>query len=284
MENKRPEKRGKHRPRSRIKRARRWVQAGVAASFILIPWLNSRQISIVQGNFLCFDLAGIPLADPLAVLQIVAKNGYLSMDLFLGAGIALVLALVLGTVFCSWVCPFGLFSDLGQTLGRRLGKRRPVSPGKTRDFSVKFTVFAAGIAGLFIFSTTPVLNQFSLPAWYSRVFQFLFVQHHLSLAGLFILLVPAVEAVTQKRIWCRYICPQSVLLILVKQLNPGRLKVRFHTDRCFHPPSGKSPCARACTLGLDPKSLPTGWETQCTNCGDCITACSGFGSALKFGF
>jgi len=170
----------KRKNRSKIKFYRRTVQIGVALVFILIPWLNSRHISIVQGNFLSFNLAGFPLADPLAVLQSAIKNAYLSADLLMGAGLALAIALILGTVFCSWVCPFGLFSDYGQALGLRLKKKSPEPAEDKKSFIIKLAVFIAGLAGFFAFSTTPVLNQLSMPAWYSRIFQFIFVQKFFS--------------------------------------------------------------------------------------------------------
>ena len=94
-----------------IKTYRRAIQIGVAVAFILIPWLNHMRTSIVYGNFLSFHFYKFPLADPLAVLQITLKNNYFSTDLLIGAAIALVIAAILGTVFCSWMCPFGLLSE-----------------------------------------------------------------------------------------------------------------------------------------------------------------------------
>jgi len=271
---------------SRIKLYRRTIQILVALVFILIPWLNSRHISFVYGNFLSFNLAGFPLADPLAVLQITIKNAYLSADLIIGALVALIIALFLGTVFCSWICPFGLLSDFSQSISRLLMPKAK----NTRDmpfdgFKIKIVLFLAGLAGFLIFSTTPVLNQFSMPAWYSRIFQFIFTQNHFSLATVFILFVLMVEIFLKKRLWCRYVCPQSVLLILVKLLNSKkRLKVDFKAEKCLDPLKGKEPCINACNLGLDPKHLADNLETECNNCGDCIVACKQFGQALKYRF
>ncbi len=271
---------------SRIKLYRRTLQIFVALVFILIPWLNSQHISFVYGNFLSFNLAGFPLADPLAVLQITIKNAYLSLDLITGALVALIIALFLGTVFCSWICPFGLLSDLCQSISRLLiQKPKSTINLKLSGFKIKLSLFLAGLAGFLIFSTTPVLNQFSLPAWYSRIFQFIFTQKHFSLGIIFIFSVLIVEILYRKRLWCRYVCPQSVLLILVKQLNTKkRLRVNFNPEKCHDPKKGKEPCIKVCTLGLNPKTLPASMETECTNCGDCIVTCKKLGQALKFKF
>ena len=267
-----------------IKTWRRAIQVGVALAFILIPLLNHYRISYFTGNFLSFYAAGLPLADPLAVLQITLKNYYLSVDLLIGAGIALGLAMILGTVFCSWICPFGLFSELVQALCKKtLPKTNNGLIIKGTGFRIKIILFGLGLAGFLIFSTTPVLNQLSLPAWYSRIFQFYFEQKHVSYSILFLFIILLIEFVARRRLWCRYICPQSVLLIWAKLANSRRLKVGFQEGKCLCK-KDMDPCHQACSLSLDPKLLGEVLETGCNNCGDCIVACNKRGKALEFQF
>jgi len=266
-----------------IKFWRRLVQFGVAAAFVVIPLLNHLHINVLTGNFLAFRAGPLPLADPLAVLQITLKNFYLSADLLIGAAIALGLAAALGTVFCSWICPYGLLSELSQDAARRRAARRGRSaPERKTGFAVKLTLFVLGLAGFLVFSTTPVLNQLSMPAWYSRIFQFYFEQGHVSLA-MVLLVLPAVELALGQRLWCRYFCPQSVLLMCVKLLNPARLKVRFDAHRCICA-RPRDPCRQACSLSLDPKTLGDAVDVACNNCGDCVAVCKRRGRALCFGF
>lgn len=267
-----------------IRTCRRTLQIGVAVSFVLIPVLNHFRINYLTGNLLFLNAAGLPLADPLAVLQIVLKNWYFSSDLLIGACIPLILAVSLGTVFCSWVCPFGLLSELAQGLGRRisLGKYKRVSI-RGKGFSIKTCIFGLGLLGFLIFSTTPVLNQLSLPAWYSRIFQFYLEQKHVSFAILFLFAILLIEFAARTRLWCRYICPQSFLLILAKLVNPSRLKIDYQNDRCLCKP-GREICLKACSLSLDPKTLGSSLESECTNCGDCVVVCNKIGQALGFQF
>lgn len=269
--------------RPTLRTYRRIVQTNVALAFVIIPWLNHLHISFVFGNFLAFRLGFLPLADPLAVLQITLKNRWLAADLIIGAGIALLLATALGTVFCSWVCPFGLLSELTYRWGRH--RRTPVAattrPGRISGFRVKFLLFVLGITGFLLFSTTPVLNQLSLPAWYSRIFQFWFEQGHVSAAILTLMALLAVEGASGRRLWCRYVCPQSVLIQLAKQVSRRRLQVGFDPSRCACK-KGVEPCRRACSLSVNPKRLHHWPETECTNCGDCVAACKRHGAALTF--
>ncbi|MCP3950853.1 MAG: 4Fe-4S binding protein, partial [Desulfobacterales bacterium] len=115
-----------------------------------------------------------------------------------------------------------------------------------------------------------------------RIFQFWFEQQHISPAIGTLFAILAVEVAAGKRLWCRYICPQSVLISLVKQLNRRRLQVGYDSDACLNKNKTDTVCVRACSLGLDPKGLNHWPETECTNCGDCIIACKKRGGALTF--
>ena len=71
-----------------IKTYRRALQISVALSFVVLPYLNRQRINFFYGNFLSFNAAGLPLADPLAVLQVARKSTQLAGVLLDGAGIA----------------------------------------------------------------------------------------------------------------------------------------------------------------------------------------------------
>ncbi len=266
-----------------LKFTRRTVQLGVAAVFVAIPLLNSWRINWVYGNFLSFSAFGVPLADPLGALQVTLTSGIWPRDLWIGAAIALVLALALGAVFCSWICPFGLLSEWGFELGRRiLPKQYPGLKTQTKGFPVRSGIFGLGLLAV-CFLTAPVLNQLSMPGWYSRIFQLWFLQQHLSLAGGFIILVLLAEFFVRNRFWCRYICPQVLLLTAAKLANPYRLQVGFRRDKCLcH--KGHDPCQEACSLSLKPKTFTHIRDTECNNCGDCVVTCKQLGQALHFGF
>lgn len=189
-----------------LKASRRTLQVLTVVAFIIIPILNRSRYSLVYGNFLSFHAFGVPLADPLAVLQLTIKNFYLTLDNLIGVAIPMVIAFLAGTVFCSWVCPYGFF-------------------------------FLAGL--LFL------------------------------------------EFVAGHRFWCKCICPQSVLLVLVKQLNRKRLRVDFARDKCICP-TGYERCEKACSLRLRPREVGKAREFDCSNCGACVVACSRMGKALQF--
>jgi ferredoxin-type protein NapH len=268
--------------KANLKTYRRAFQIFVALAFIIIPLLNRSRYSMVYGNFLSFHAFGIPFADPLAVLQLTIKNWYFTLDNFIGTLLPLLLAFALGTVFCSWICPYGLLSEWTQKLNRKLfPKSYKGLPLHKNGFPFKILIFVLGFIGFFMLSTTPVLNQLSTAAWYARFFQYYFGQDIISLCWLFLFGLLFVEFVAGKRLWCRYVCPQAVLIVLTKLISPKRMKVVFEEEKCICKP-GYDRCEMACTLTLKPKTFINALETECSNCGDCVVACKKMGKALSF--
>ena len=263
---------------------RRTIQTCVAALFVMLPLLNFYGFSFIWGNFLNIHVGGLTFSDPLAVLQVIIKNRYLPAGLLVSGGLVLAISFCLGTVFCSWICPFGLLSELVNRLACRVWPRK-FSGIKIRKngFAVKAAVFCAGFLAFTAFFRSPVLNLVSLPFQYSNIFQYLFIQKYLSAAVWFIGIILLAEFVFRTRFWCRWICPQSVLLTAAGWLNPFRLKIIFKKEKCVGT-RAPYPCREACSLDLDPRRLNGGIKAQCTNCGDCVDACRKTGRALGFGF
>ena len=101
---------------------RRCAQTLTALVFCLLPWLNApgaHQFTLISGSLFALDLGGLPFADPVAALQVAVSGFAPASRLLLGAVLSLGLALLLGRVFCSWICPYGFFSELVSSLRRR---------------------------------------------------------------------------------------------------------------------------------------------------------------------
>lgn len=260
---------------------RRCLQIGLAAGMAVIPWANARGLDWISGNYLALDVLGLPLADPLAVLQVLVSAGDVAARAALGAGLALALAVILGPVFCAYACPYGLLSELVHGLDRRASRDagRPTDATGRRGFRCKAALTGLGLAVVAGFGLPPLLNLLSMPAYYSRLWQ------HAALGGFLwpLAVMPLallVEWASGARLWCRFVCPQSVLLGLMRRINPWALRLDFTPGRCTCR-AGESRCVGACSLGLDPRRVRK-LALACTNCGDCRTACRSLGRALGF--
>ncbi len=265
---------------------RRMIQIGVAFIFAILPILNALGFKLIWGNFLNIHIGAIAFSDPLAVLQIAVINQYFTPKFIISAGLVLGIALMLGTVFCSWICPFGLLSEWFHALSDRIlprsTKQLLLSPRLLRrGFMIKLALCTVGLCAIAYIFRRPLLNQISMPFAYSQIFQYLYIQKQLAYITFFVVSVLIIEFIGGVRVWCRFICPQSVFLTLVKNLNPMRLKVGFASQRCLCR-KNDTPCQRACSLALDPTSLNRFWEMECNNCGACVDACRSVGQALRF--
>ena len=260
------------------------MQTGVAALFIILPLLNKAEFNFIWGNFLNIHVSRLTFSDPLAVFQAILKNHYLPIGLLISAGMVLAISFLLGTIFCSWICPFGLLSELVHSFSSRVWPKKFSNKKiQTSGFAVKAAVFCIAFLVFWAFFNSPILNQVSMPFQYSNIFQYLFMQKYLSPAIWFMGAVLLVEFLFQTRLWCRWICPQSVLLAVVKRFNPFGLKIIFKQKDCITT-QAPFPCQKACSLDLDPKNLH-GWNlAQCNNCGDCVDACRKTGKALTYKF
>lgn len=294
-------------------RWRRPVQWAMLALFAALPWLNRKGFHGVSGTLFSLEAWGLPLADPLAAAQVLAAGALPGARLLLGGLLVLAVAVVLGRVFCSWGCPYGLLSELvharsksgpraacASCLARpRTGAgpdvaARPDASSLTSlsapwksGFPVRAGLAAAGLA-LTALAGAPLLNQLSLPG--EITLQLLALAYPTPGAsdwpwvGLaLIIALLAAEWHTRTRLWCRYLCPQSVLLALAARLWPGALAIRRNMRRCTCAANDRA-CAGACSLSLDPRIPSRAPRSECTNCGDCATACAARGGALRLGF
>ncbi len=272
---------------------RRCVQIVIVAAFCALPWMNALDMHRVSGSLFALDIAGVPFADPVAALQVAAEGCAPAGRFLAGAVLSLLVALLLGRVFCSWICPYGLFSELIHSLRRAAGARPDGGSGqKNGAFLFKAGIVVLGLAGAAVLGF-PLLSQISLPgelslvplvAWQETVHPMV---KSLPMMLLGALALPAaalvVEAVGGRRFWCRYVCPQSVLLGLTSRCLPGwmpGLCVRRNAHRC--PCRGEHPCITVCSLGLNPRQPGGPSRRDCTMCGDCLRACAGHGRALHW--
>ncbi|GEM_PF-636952 len=108
----------------------KWLRRSTAVLFLVLLVLGARDDfhwfrGSTTGTRL-FEV--IPLSDPLAALEITLSSRTLHWTMLTGAAILVGACLLLGPVFCGWVCPLGLLLDVNDGIRRRL--RRLFAPRK----------------------------------------------------------------------------------------------------------------------------------------------------------
>ena len=98
------------RPRARW----RWAHRGAALLFLALLVLGAHTgFEVVRGSYTATRLLEVvPVADPLAALEVIAASRTLELDLVLGVLLTAGGAVLLGPFFCGWICPIGLLTEV----------------------------------------------------------------------------------------------------------------------------------------------------------------------------
>lgn len=246
---------------------RRFSQFGILVLFFGTAhwgWEVAKDVPLLSGNLSASEFAGLfPMADPFAVLQIFLTGHVLQQEVWIGAAIVLGFYLIVGgRVYCAWVCPVNLITDLAGWLRQRL----PVSALFSLSRATRYFVLAAALV-LSAITGVAAFEWVSPIGMMHREIIFGFGLGFLALAAIFLF-----ELLILKNGWCGHLCPLGAFYALVGKA--AQIRVRFDAASCTH--CGE--CARICPEPqvLNLKRLEElGWVAagECSNCGRCTALC-----------
>ena len=240
-------------PLPRITRKRRFVQGVLIAAALLLPFVT------ISGNpFLRMDIATMTLF--LGGMPLRIDQFYLVLlVMLLLVAVFLLLTVVLGRVWCGWLCPQTVFNDLLDLLGQK--SRKKLSPRNARLLEHLYALVIAKLVA------------FSLFCWFMSPAQAAtrlvhFSEHRLMfITFLLLTLFGYLNLMLVKRSFCRSYCPYGRFQTAL--MDAGTLNLSFLEelrDRCIRCNS----CVRTCPMGIDVRS---GFQVECIGCGRCIDAC-----------
>ncbi len=219
---------------------------------------------ILIGNLSGSTLLGlIPMADPFAVAQILSTGATLERDVLLGAGIVLfVYALIGGRVWCSWVCPINLVTDLAGWLRRRLGVGDMFRIKRSTRYTVLvLALLLSALSGVAAFEWVSPISMFHRELIFGA-----------GLGWTAVLGVFLFDLLIVRHGWCGHLCPLGAFYALVGKF--ASIRVRFNSPTCTHCGDCAKICPEPQVLDLKTAAL-AGWISsgECTNCGRCVTVC-----------
>ncbi|MEE8311851.1 MAG: 4Fe-4S binding protein [Candidatus Binatia bacterium] len=242
---------------------------------------RDRALAVAQtmrGGAWSAQIGRLSMTDPLAVAEAVVATRRVPWVLVAGLLVPLAVTLLLGRVFCSWICPMGLLLEMSDKLRRVLRFLELHPRNLLAARSTKYVLLATGLLLAFLLSM-PVLGYVYPPAILSRELHDLVFnvfdraelgRFGVSLQGLswmmlIIVVIVVVEVTVSRRWWCRYVCPGGALYSLIGHARPVRVKL--YSKECTQ----CALCVAVCPMGLNPMYDQMG--TECDNCGVCISAC-----------
>jgi ferredoxin-type protein NapH len=258
--------------------ARRFSQIGILVLFLIGPVAG---IWVVKGNLSgSMTLDVLPLTDPFLLLQSMFSGSLPILGGALGALILVVFyALIGGRVFCSWVCPVNLVTDLAARLRRRFDLRG--NSGLSRDLRY----WLLGLALLFPPLTGVIVWEYVNPvSMFHRGLIFGMGSAWVIIAAVFLF-----DLLIAKHGWCGRLCPMGAFYGLLGSGALLRVKAanREQCDDCMDcfevcpEPQVIKPALKGAEQCVGPVIL----DINCTNCGRCIDVCAKdvfrFGSRLQ---
>jgi ferredoxin-type protein NapH len=246
---------------------RRLSQLGILALFMAGPLLG---IWIVKGNLAAsLTLDTLPLTDPYVLLQSMLSGVIPETSAILGLVIVLAFYMVIGgRVYCAWVCPVNMLTDLAAWLRRKLGLRATSQISRsTRFWMLGMTLLLPLlVSGGIIWE---LVNPVSM-AFRGIVFG-------MGAGWLILLAVFLFDLLVAKDGWCGHICPVGAFYNLVGsksllKVNAANRRACDDCNECFAicpEPHVIRPALKGAKQGLGPVIL----SSDCTNCGRCIDVC-----------
>ncbi len=246
----------------------RWRNAVQLAAFLLlaaVPLLNLYASErAVTGWYQAMAVGGVDLVSPLEGLESILASGRLYGRLLLGLLPVVVISLLLGRVFCSWVCPVNALQEAADFATRPLlGTRR--SPGRWLLPRRTLWLTLAADLVLVLAAGAPFFAFWSPPGLVGREIMMAVYYRTLAVEGGLVVLILLLNAATP-RFFCRHLCPLGGLLAV---LGAGR-RLRVVRDEASCTLCGD--CDKVCPLGITP-SRGDSATIHCWNCGRCRDTC-----------
>ena len=246
---------------------RRVSQLAILGLFLAGPWFG---IWIVKGNIASsLTLDVLPLSDPLVLLQVLAAGHLPETSALLGGAIVLVFYLLVGgRVYCSWVCPVNIVTDVAEWLRRKLNVKGSANfSDKTRYWLLGAILVVAAVSG-------SVAWELANPV--SMVYRGLVFG--MGLAWGIVAAVFLLDLFVGRRAWCGHLCPVGAFYGLLGEGAVLRVAAarREQCDDCMD-------CFAICPehqvikpalKGADKGMGPVIMSGNCTNCGRCIDVCA----------
>ncbi len=245
----------------------RLTTLSVAFLFILVnPLLNYYlHIDFIQGWYQSFGFGDLWFVSPLEGLEslLITKSFY--MPALIGMLIPVLVAFMLGRVFCSWLCPVNFILELVDRIRRFVARKRFLQNKLIVAKRVLwFTLMAELLMSLVL--GAPLFVFLSPPGLVGREIMMLVFFRTMALEGVILILVLVLELVT-RRFYCRSFCPLGALLALIgSKRNLRIIRVAGKCTAC-------GLCNKSCPMGLEPEQ-GEGAGNYCWNCGECIDSCN----------
>ncbi|MDV5168127.1 quinol dehydrogenase ferredoxin subunit NapH [Photobacterium rosenbergii] len=240
---------------------RRSCQLLIIALFMIGPTLG-----VLRGNLSASTLFDtVPLTDPLILLQTIAAGHWPELAALVGGAIVVgFYALLAPRVFCAWVCPLNMVTDLAAWLRRKLGIKLSYRwPSSLRYWLLPVLLLGSAVSGTVLWSWIDPVAALHRGLVFG-----------MGAGWVLILLVFLLDLVLVEHGWCGHLCPLGATYGVIGRKSLVRITAtnREACNKCMD-------CFNVCPepevlrqplKGGDRKVM----SQDCISCGRCIDVCS----------
>lgn len=244
----------------------RFISLFIAFLIILInPFLNYYfHFNFIQGWYQSIGIGKLWFVSPLEGIEAILVSKTIYLPLLIAMLIPILVALFLGRVFCSWICPISFFSELMDRIYRLLkGKKRTYDkltiPKRTLWFALIGEILLAMIIA------APIFVFLSPPGLVGREIMMLVFFKRFAIEGVVIFIVLGLHLFS-RRFFCRYLCPLGALLAFIG--SKRKLVISRNESVCMN----CKLCDKVCPMDLKPSEYGRA-SIYCWNCGECVDTC-----------
>lgn len=252
--------------------SRRIIQVLIILAFaVKLP----SDVYFADGNLSSSVWFGIGLTDPYIWLQSIFAGAPLGKSALIGMLIvAVVYAVFGGRIYCSWVCPINLLTDLSYWVRQKLDIKSNFTISKDIRVSILIlSLILSLLCGTLAWETVNPITMFQRELMWSSV------------AGITVLAsIFLFDIFITRRGWCSHICPVGAFYSELGRY--GRLRVKAtQSGAC----NGCSSCIKVCPephvlAPVVAKKADYVTHGDCTRCGACLDQCSTGALAMNLSF
>lgn len=233
--------------------------------FLLVTWVS------ISHNFLGsrLSLHGIcPFGGVETFYNYITAGSFISkihLSSILMMYIVIILAIILGPVFCGWACPLGSIQEWVGKLGRKLfgGKYNTFVPKKL-DKYLRYLRIGVLAWAVYVTVQSATLLFLNVDPFYAL---FNFYQGEVVTSAVVVLLLSLVLSLFIERPWCKYLCPYGAFLGFFNKIRIFKIKRNESTCISCHR------CTSSCPMNIDVEKNTAVANLQCITCLECTSSC-----------
>lgn len=238
---------------------RRGLQWACTLLILLLPWLKVDGKSVLR-----IDIPDLSLYLFGQVLRIEELYLVLLFSLMFILGFLLV-SVVLGRVWCGWLCPQTTLSDIAEWTARRLGLSTRLNRLQGPAWKKLLLHGVYLLLGFLVASN--LLWYFIPPPLFFLDLVTLNLHYAAWITFILTAMVVYLDLALVRRLMCREICPYGrIQTALVDRATLALHLPDTELNKCIDCGS----CVRICPMAID---IRQGYQIECIHCGRCLDAC-----------